>query len=63
MEQSFYDLLVMMQKNLDNAQEQTENDVSVCIMDALGVTQNDTCKKLERNCESCIQDYLNSFPF
>ena len=46
-----YDLLCMMQRNLDDV----EAEPNVCVMDALGV--HEACR--ENYCEECIAKYLN----
>lgn len=58
MEQSFYDLLCMMNANL-----RTKPIFAPCIMAALGVDRMERCMKHKADCDKCIADYLNEYPF
>ncbi len=61
-EQSQYDMLLSMQKNLDYCREHDEPHP--CIMHALGENLVGVrCTKYNRKCDLCLQDWLNEFPF
>lgn len=58
MNQSLYDLLCMMNANIRTYPS------GLCIMDALGDKERDRrCMKHDANCEKCLQEWLNEYPF
>ena len=58
MQQSFYDLLCMMNANIMTYPS------GMCVMDALGDKERDRrCMTHDAYCDKCIADWLNEFPF
>lgn len=58
---SLYDLLIRMQTELDYA---IEHDETPCIMNLLGENiVGLRCTRYNRNCEQCVQDWMNEYPF
>lgn len=60
LEMSMYDFLCMLNANL-----RTNTEPIPCIMNALGINPNrgNRCRGFKAECDKCIQDFLNSFPF
>lgn len=60
MEKSLYDLLCTM-----NARLRTNTEPMPCIMTALGAgkARENRCRGFKAECDKCVSDWLNEFPF
>lgn len=59
---SLYDLLILMNRNIQKQQNSDDDLTCACIMDGFGLDleyMRTKCEKFGANCESCVMEFLN----